>query len=262
MATEHILPLDWQIPLPRGKIGWILRPYREVVETLARMDRHCRTCAEQINRGGFDVLLAHSCQFFRSTPIGRYVDVPSFLYQHEPYRWLYEAWPRLPWVALPPSGGRPSIRYLKSFLRDLINVQALRVQMREELASVGDFDMILVNSLFSRESVLRAYGLDSKVCYLGIDTEAFRPTDASKEGFVVGLGNIFDNKGLDVAVASLGTIEEAWRPDLVWIGNFAHPPYLQRIEELARGLGVRFLPKVNIPHAEMVHCLRKSEKIT
>ncbi len=70
LATEHVLPLDWQIPLPRGKIGWILRHYREVTETLARIDRHCQACAEQINRGGFDVLLSHPCHFCAWTKTG------------------------------------------------------------------------------------------------------------------------------------------------------------------------------------------------
>ena len=123
---------------------------------------------------------------------------------------------------VPPPGGRPSIRYLKGFLRDLINVQALRVQVREELASVGGFDMILVNSFFSRESVLRAYGLDSKVCYLGIDTEAFRLTDASKEGFVVGLGNIFDNKGLGRRGGQPGH-DRGGYGDRTWSGSATSP---------------------------------------
>src|SRR4051794_37599652 len=64
LAPEHVLPLDWQVPLPRGKIGWILRPYREVAERLQRIDRHCRECAEQINRKGFDLVLVHPCRYF------------------------------------------------------------------------------------------------------------------------------------------------------------------------------------------------------
>jgi glycosyltransferase involved in cell wall biosynthesis len=251
LVEEHVVPFDWKPSERRDPIGRRLKPYLDMVARLEAMDRHCQVCAEQINGRGFDLLLAQPCQFFRSSTIGRHVDLPTAYYLQEPFRSLYEAWPSLPWMALPASAGRNPIRPLKAFLRDLIQVQSYRVQMREEFLSTSDYDLILVNSQFSRESVMRAFGLDSKVCYLGIDTDWFRPSNAPKENFVVGLGNILDNKGLGLAVAAVGTIEESWRPTLVWIGNFADPNYLKQIEDQAAGLGVTFVPKVNITDADL-----------
>src|SRR6266542_7108016 len=77
---------------------------------------------------------------------------------------IYEALPKLPWLALDPLPGRKVFRYWRSlrFVTDLFEVQALRVEAREERRNAEAFDRILVNSLYSRESVFRAYGLDSE----------------------------------------------------------------------------------------------------
>jgi glycosyltransferase involved in cell wall biosynthesis len=258
LATEHVLPLDWQIPPPRSRIGWILQPYHKIAEKLARMDRHCLECAEQINQGGFDVVLAHPCVFFRTSPIGHHVDPPTCIYLQEPYREFYEAMPKLPWVGPPSPEGRITFKYIKEYIKDIVKIEGKRLQVREEQAWASGFDTILVNSYFSRESVSRAYGLNSRVCYLGVDTERFRPSGAGKEPYVIGLGNIYENKGLDLAIKAVGTIEEACRPELVWVGNFAEPVYLSRIEQLAHDSGVRFIPKVLIPDDQLVDHLSRA----
>jgi glycosyltransferase involved in cell wall biosynthesis len=47
---------------------------------------------------------------------------------------------------------------------------------------------IVANSYFSRETILRAYGLNSFVSYLGVDTELFRPLSLPKGNFVLSVG--------------------------------------------------------------------------
>ena len=59
------------------------------------------------------------------------------------------------------------------FFANLIGTQRLRVLARDEQLNASAFDLILVNSYFSRETLLRVYGLDSTVCYLGVDTQLF-----------------------------------------------------------------------------------------
>jgi len=124
------------------------------------MDEHCQECATQINEGGYDLLFANASAFFHTTMVGRYARMPRVLYLPEPRRALYEAVPELPWPALPdPSGGFWSIAYLKRFIGNLIEVQALRIQAREEVSNAREYDAILANSLFRRESILRPYGI-------------------------------------------------------------------------------------------------------
>ena len=260
LIEENIVPLA-QIPRERKSklIKKPFSPYRQILNSIQAMDTHCQQCAAEINRGGFDVLFANSCTFFRTTPIGRYVKIPTAIYLQEPNRELYEAMPKLPWAAIPPPAKAWwSSSYISAFLKNLIQVQGLRVLVREELQNAQAFDLILVNSLFSRENVLRAYGLDAKVCYLGIDSELFKPVRVPRKKIVIGLGGIYSGKGLERAVRAVGAIQKEERPDLMWIGNFSVNNYQQKIEQLARALEVNFIPKVRISDDEITNLLSQA----
>jgi glycosyltransferase involved in cell wall biosynthesis len=258
LIAEHILPLGWRPGPPGGPLARLASPYRAVVEPLRAMDRHCRQCAAAIERGGFDVLFANSCMLFRAPPIGRYVTLPKALYLQEPYRWLYEAMPRLPWAAPPPPGDgwwRPA--RLREALRDRVRLPALRIQAREERDSAAAFDAILVNSLFSRESVLRAYGLDAKVCYLGIDTALFSDYNMPREDLVVGVGAFVREKNIAFVIEALAAVRPP-RPRLVWVGNVSSPGYLEELKRLAASSGVAFEPLVRVGDRELVKLLNRA----
>jgi glycosyltransferase involved in cell wall biosynthesis len=258
LVPEHTVPLSWQPAPERHAVERLFAPYRNVRAKLDAMDRHCRACAEQMSAGGYDVLFAHSCRFFRVTSIGRHVEIPRVLCLGEPYRWLYEALPELPWPALAdPPRGRWSIRHLKGFLRNLVEVQGLRVQAREELVNARGFDAILVNSLFSRESVLRAYGLGAQVCYLGIDTDLFVNQQRPREGFILGLGALISEKRPDLLIDAVSHLPEP-RPEIVWVGNVASLSFQERMLSRAVAAGVRFTVKVRISDKEVVDLLNRA----
>jgi glycosyltransferase involved in cell wall biosynthesis len=259
LVPEHTKPFEWTPFRGRYPLTRLITPYKNIVDKLAAMDRHCRACAEDINRRGFDVLFANACTFFRTSSIAHYVKIPTAIYLQEPFRWLYEALPELPWLALPtPEAGVWSVRHLKRFLANLVETQALRVQARHELANARAFDAILVNSLFSRESVLRAYGLDAKVCYLGVDTNLFvNERKLRREWFVVGLGAIVPEKRLELAIEAVALLPDP-RPDLVWVGNVASREHLERMQRLARTRGVNFRTEVGIPDTDVVDLLNRA----
>ena len=237
LIVEHRHPFDLRTPQLIGRLSPSLASHLTNSARLPAMDEHCKLCAQEINKSSADVLFANSSAFFGPTAIGRFVDLPSVLYLQEPYRWLYESLPDLPWRALPPAKPKYSIRNLARFLSDLLKVQRLRVQVREEYENARAFDRILVNSLFSRESLLRIYGLDSKVCYLGIDTELFKPTDVPKERLVVGVGTIYFAKRIDRTIRAIACIEKSRRPNLVWLGNGNVPQYQKQLKDLADEFG-------------------------
>lgn len=259
-AKETVLPFDWERPGREGRIEHIMFPYREVETKLAAMERHCTDCAKQISKGNYDVLFVASCCFFASSPMARLVEkIPSILYLQEPFRRLYEALPELPWLALPATAKslfQP--KALKMFARDLINIRGFRLQAREERRNAGNFDKILVNSLYSRESVLRSYGLDAEVCYLGIDGDYFKFNGAPKERFVIGLGSITPAKGIDLAIRALGEIEAAKRPKLVWVGNSSNETYLNKMKKLAVELAVPFVPQIAIEDSELINLMSRA----
>jgi glycosyltransferase involved in cell wall biosynthesis len=201
------------------------------------MDRHCRVCAAEMTAGRFDVLLAANCQEYAVGPIGRHFPGPRVLYCGEPMRANHEVMGSAP---RPPEGswGRVAKARAGAALRDVWKA----VAVEHERADAAAFDLVLANSAYSRESLLRAYGLDARVCLLGINTALFRPTGAPRGRFVVGLGSLQTHKDPGTAITALATLPPADRPELVWIGNVADGAYVERMLALAGRLGVVFTP--------------------
>jgi len=134
----------------------------------------------------------------------------------------------------------------------------MRLQAKVERDYARSFGRILVNSLYSRECILRAYSLEPKVCYLGIDTDFYHPSGERKENYVVGVGTIYYGKGVDRAIRAVATIRKERRPDLVWIANAASAHDLQEYNRLAREHQVNFFPRVNVLDHEVVSLLSRA----
>jgi glycosyltransferase involved in cell wall biosynthesis len=255
IAPEHVIDLPWPVRFRRTDKWQITL---ETEQAIAAMDAHCRRCAEEIDRGDFDVLFANSCQFFRTTSIGRFATIPSVLYLQEPYRPLYEAMPRLCWLAPPRRDGAwLRLSTLRAAFSDVRRIRNWRIQAREEVSNAAAFTRILCNSYFSRESILRAYGLDSAVCYLGIDTDHFVNRHFQREDFLIGFGSFTREKNLHLAIEAVGAVAPP-RPKLTWIGNVVDRDLLREMTELAASRGVEFEPMFRIPEAQVLDVLNRA----
>ena len=258
LAPEHVVPLGHRAETSRRMKRHPLRHYLETTDLIADMDEHCRICAEQIQARDFDLLFANSCFVFGAAAIGRHVALPKVLYLQEPYRHLYEARPNFPWAAQPASPEAwYAPRLLRRTLADMVNTQSLRVKVRQEALNAEAYDSILVNSYFSRESVLRAYNLDAKVCYLGIDTTLFADQNLPREDFVVGLGQISPHKNTRLVIEALAAMPPP-RPRLVWIGNVSSPEYLAEMQQLAETSGVVLDARVRVSNEELIALLSRA----
>lgn len=254
LIKEHIKPLSQLRERPQ------LHRYKNTLFALNAMERHCRACVDEIEAGSFDVVFASSCTLFRTSPLGRLTTLPSVLYLHEPYRWLFEALPTLPWL-LP--NRQPILRLLSlsnyvSKWNDLQRVWAARLQVTEEIRNAKGFSRILVNSLFSRECVLRAYGMESDVCYLGIDPHRFCLANRQRERQLISVGLLYFAKGADRALKAIATIPKSQRPRLLWVGNGVDPQYLRDITRLADQLDVDFVFKSNVDESTLISYLQQS----
>jgi glycosyltransferase involved in cell wall biosynthesis len=234
------------------------RGYNEAVGRMRAFDEACRRCAREIEAGDFDLLFANSALYYNVPYVMRHLRTKKVLYLQEPCRFMYEARPILPWVSGAPEDlGRAHLFQPRRVLADYPNLQTLRLQAKQEWLNARACDHILVNSYFSRESILRAYGVDAKVCYLGVDTTLFRDLGLPRERFVVGLGSFDPVKGIDLAVKSVALLPEP-RPPLVWIANSGNEVYKNTTSELARSLGVELRIRVAISDAELVATLNKA----
>jgi len=109
--------------------------------------------------------------------------------------------------------------------------------------------------------VLRAYGLEASVCYLGVDFRSFSPTNEPLEDYVVGLGSVFYWKGVDRAIRAIGTMPIAERPRLVWIGNWSDGHYETEMKNLARSFGVVLDIRVMVSDEELRSVLSRARAL-
>jgi glycosyltransferase involved in cell wall biosynthesis len=240
-GKEHVLPWPESPDAP-----WIFPSLRLQANDsrwrLKTIDQHCREAAEMIG-DRFDLLYATGCQFVATAPIARYARIPKLLYLNEPYRPLYESLQGQPFASRIPrtKWSRLSPRYWKLRLWDWNVNDAERDQVRAEVEAARAFDQILVNSYYSRESILKAYGIAARVCYLGIDASAFYPSKKPRENHLIGVGSFTPAKNVELAIRAIGYLPEP-RPKLIWVGNSALEVYLQSMIELAQTLHVPFEP--------------------
>lgn len=255
LIEEHVVPL--RNPGRSGDRLTLREMARDQRDDIAAMDDHCRRCAAQMEERGFDVLLVHSCRYFRTTAIGRVSRLPSVLVA-EPYRPLYESGPSSAWPA--PRQGRNwlmSVPGLKAAVADALRVQAHRIQVREEIANAQGFDRLLAYSFFTRESIRRCYGLDATVCYPGIDTDAFNVLGYDREPFVISLGAVCPDKNLEFIIAALARLPEP-RPRLVWVGDQVEEDYLGDVLNLAQKQSVALQVQRMVDHATLVDLLNRA----
>jgi glycosyltransferase involved in cell wall biosynthesis len=137
-------------------------------------------------------------------------------------------------------------------------VWAARLQLTEEIRNAKGFSRILVNSLFSRESILRAYGMESDVCYLGIDSDRFPAVNGRREPQMISVGLLYFGKGAERALKAIASIPKLQRPRLLWIGNGADPQYLHDIKRLAEDLEVNFVFKNHVDESTLISDLQQS----
>ncbi|HEV7475482.1 MAG TPA: glycosyltransferase family 4 protein [Pyrinomonadaceae bacterium] len=259
LIPEHVVPAqpltdDW-----RRTAGSLfgLRTYN--MRRIAEVDEYARRCADEINSRNFDLLFANTSLEIAVSSIGRYVRLPSVLYLQEPSRWLYEAQPTLIWAgdgrAAEHSAWTPAA--LNASLRTAIRMRGFRFQAQTEWRNLREFKTILVNSRFSRETVLRTYGLDATVCYLGVDSEKFVQQYLPREDYVVGVGTIAPRKNVRLVIEALAQLQ-CPRPRLLWIGDMAKPEYLAELNQLAESSEVDFKPLVRLDDDKLIEVLNRA----
>jgi len=137
-------------------------------------------------------------------------------------------------------------------------VRRRQVRIREESRNARAFDMVACNSMYSRESILRSYGVDPRVCYLGVDEQRMTPRrELSRRPFLLTVGAAMAEKNVSFIIRALGT-----RPDLrwplVWVANTAHPEHVADMTRLADRLGVPLRILHGVSHEALIELYRRA----
>jgi len=250
LATEHVVR--------QKEVGghWTIS-YNEALHRMRAFDDACRECARQIDEGNFDVVFVNGAVDYGVPYVLRHLRTKKVLYLQEPCRFLYEARPELPWVSGAPLDLFSSLFEPSKLIANYSNLETLRIRAKQEWLNVNASDLLLVNSYFSRESVLRAYGTEAKVCYLGVDTRLFRDLRLARQRFLVGLGSLEMTKGVALAVEAVALLAEP-RPPLIWIANSRDKDYETVVRDLAQRHQIDLRIQFRISDEELVKTLNEA----
>jgi len=225
----------------------------------ADLERTEQNIADTINAQDFDVVLCEQDRYTLSPFFLKYIKKPTIYYCQQPAR--QEAALRNMANELFPRPQSLRGRIIDYFI-DYWDRRAPKLDKKN--ASFAEH--ILTNSYFSRESILRSYGRNSFVSYLGVDTEIFKPLGIPKEDFVLSVGRLIPSKGFDFIVSSLGTIDAKIRPRLIVVSDevdihFKNSHFKNSLEQLAQRIGVELRIEILIADDELVSLYNKAKLV-
>jgi glycosyltransferase involved in cell wall biosynthesis len=212
-----------------------------LVRALARIHRQM---AGAVDGGSFDVVLAGHDMFTHAPLALRHLKTPSAYYCQEPLRLVYEA---PVGMAVPEPSGRAS-----RWARRAATLAARLVLKPMDARATGAARLLLANSIYSHEAIMRAYGRPARVIYLGVDAERFRPLGVPRERTVLSVGALHPAKGFDFVVEALARIPAPRRPSMLVISDRGYGGYRERLMELARRRDVALRVETRVSEAELV----------
>ncbi len=174
--------------------------------------------ADEMNGRGYDLIYCHQCRFSLTPSLLRHVRIPSVYYCHDTLRGMYEWSP----VEHPAYDSLEETWYTRKWLGATTTLPWLRLLQRRERQYVVDTrasTLVLANSWYSREAILRTTGVNAHVCYLGVDSEFYTPDPgAARERMVLSVGALIPSKRHEFVLESIARIPPARRPRMQIIG--------------------------------------------
>ena len=138
--------------------NWVARLYRDTVE-LHHLYRLHKKIARDIHHGMFDFAFVHPSRFTQAPFLLRHLKIPKVYYCPEPLRMIYES------IFAIPADLHPIKKAYEYCIR--------KIRKGIDRKNLRSADTILTNSKFTKRNIARAYGLQSTVCRVGVDTSTF-----------------------------------------------------------------------------------------
>jgi glycosyltransferase involved in cell wall biosynthesis len=259
-ANESYLPLQEVVrevnvfDVNRTISGLISSTLRDFpIRISADLERVERNIADNINNQDFDIVFCEQDRYTFSPFFLKYIKKPTIYYCQQPARNQEAALRNVAKNGLFPKPQKLRERIMHNcFDRQVIKLDKKNVSFAEH---------ILTNSYFSRESILRSYGLNSLVSYIGVDNEIFKPLGTPKDDFVLSVGRLIQTKGFDFIVRSLGTIYPKIRPKFIIVSDAVDIHFKNYLEQLAQKNQVDLQIKTLIANDELVSLYNKAKLV-
>ena len=263
-ANEIFLPLKKIVnkvnvfPMKKTFGGLVYSTFRYIPPIrmsicLRDLEKTEKTIADIINNMDYNIVFSEQDQYTMSPFFLKYIKKPTVYSCQQPSR-CDEA------ILQNISQKRKYRNYLQLVRRIWHKYLASRLpQIDKENALFSKY--ILANSYFSRESILKSYGLNSFVSYLGIDIKIFKHLDVPKENFVLSIGSCRPAKGFDFIINSLGHINSKKRPKFIIVSNSVDIRWKDYLEKLAIKVGVNLEVRNLIQDNELVLLYNKAKLV-
>jgi glycosyltransferase involved in cell wall biosynthesis len=238
-ANEDFLPLKELVddvhvyPVKNTIGGWLYSSVKYVppfIKTISLRDLENteKEIAGIINDSDHDVVLSEQDQYTLSPFFLKYIKKPTVYYCAQPTRdeAILKKLEKM-------------VEHQPNKLKGAIFNYSDNRDHKIDIENAGYSNYILTNSYYSRESILKEYGLNSYVSYLGVDTKIFKKIDIPDEDYVLSVGTITPTKGYDFLIESLSIITPEKRPKLVIVANHSLEEWENYIVDLAHKLDVK-----------------------
>lgn len=214
--------------------------------TLNALEALYARMATDMDARGYDWIYVHHCRLLLSPYLLRRLQTPSVYYCQDTLREAAEWSP----VTIPGYDTLTETRWLRNFGGRQITRQAyrhLRERERRNTTNTRAAGLVLANSWYSREAILRTTGVNARLCYLGVDSHFFCPdpqANGREQGTVLSVGSFHPAKGHEFILESLATIPQARRPALhvighdIELGKQSGGTYADALRQLAAARGV------------------------
>lgn len=158
------------------------RAYRDSIELVILFLLH-KKIAALIKKNNYDCIFISPSKLTQAPFLLGLVSNAIYFCQ-EPLRIVYD-----PLMSIPTG--------LQTFKKsyELLN---RRIRKLIDANNLHDAKIVLCNSEFSRNNIYKAYGVNAKVCYLGVDTEKFAPKKSKKLYDLLFVGEQSEVEGYDL----------------------------------------------------------------
>lgn len=154
---------------------WKIRLYKDTIELFHLYNLH-KKIAKDIEKRNYDLVFVQPSKYTQAPFILRFINIAKLYYCHDPhYRMLYESI-----LDIPKNIGPVRYFYERAnrFFRRIIDEK-----------NIKSANYILANSKYTQKKIKESYGLESVVCYLGVDESVFNPKSVKKDFDILFIGS-------------------------------------------------------------------------
>ena len=220
--------------------------------SLLELEKTQKDIAETVNNGDYDAVLCEQDVYTMAPFFLKYIKKPHVYYCQQPIIFRNEIIRKL-YI----NAGMKNESKIRNSLSEFY--WNLQINYDKKYANYARY--VVVNSYFSRELIMRSYGMNSFVSYLGVDTSLFKPLELPKENFVLSVGQYIPEKGFDFIINSLSKIDKEMRPELIIVSDQGIIAWKNHLQDLATNLNVKLRILTMINDDELVSLYNKARLV-